>query len=185
MGFRRVTSAGREWSAPMRLFIGSASEGFHLTDTTPRKMKQIRRTYSLWGAQSPIFLGMMLCGFVLGVSAQVVTIPDPRLQQRLRSVLGKPTGNITASDMASITRLDASEAGIRSLQGLETATNLVWLDLTDNRLTNLLALADLKELNWLSITYNYLTNLSFPRGLNQLRTLRLSWNSFTNLNLSI
>src|SRR5262249_56254380 len=117
-------------------------------------MKQRPRTESLCERATPIILGAILCGVALEVHAQVVSFPDVSLQQRLSSVLRKPPGNITVSDMTSITRLDASEAGIRSLQGLEIATNLVWLDLTDNRLINMTALASLKKLSWLSISFN-------------------------------
>jgi hypothetical protein len=78
-------------------------------------------------------------GLSLAVSiaaAQVVEIADPGLESAIRTALGKPTGEITAADMESITELradrasrDASYGAIKSLRGIEAATNLLSLGL--------------------------------------------------------
>ena len=68
----------------------------------------------------------------------VVNIPDANLRTVIRDALGKSRfAPITATDMASLTTLDASNRNIRDLTGLEFATNLIELNLVDNRLSSL------------------------------------------------
>ncbi len=66
----------------------------------------------------------------------VVNIQDANLRAVIRDALGKSRfAPITTTDMASLTTLDASNRGIRELDGLEFATNLTMLNLTDNPLS--------------------------------------------------
>ena len=66
----------------------------------------------------------------------VVYIPDANLQVVIRDALDKSRfAPITTTDMASLTTLDASNRNIRELVGLESATNLIWLNLVDNPLS--------------------------------------------------
>ena len=66
----------------------------------------------------------------------VVYIPDANLHAVIRDALGKSRfAPITTTDMASLTALDASNRNIRDLTGLEFATNLTRLNLTDNPLS--------------------------------------------------
>ena len=68
----------------------------------------------------------------------VVNIPDANLRSVIRDALGKSRfAPITVTDMASLTTLDASNRNIRELEGLESATNLTELNLTDNPLSSL------------------------------------------------
>ena len=65
----------------------------------------------------------------------VVYMPDANLRTAIRDALGKSRfAPITVTDMASLTTLDASNRNIRDLTGLESATNLVELNLKDNPL---------------------------------------------------
>ena len=65
-----------------------------------------------------------------GGSTTTVDIPDANLRAVIADSLGKASGaSITRAEMASLTRLDAPNKGIRSLTGLEHATNLQWLNL--------------------------------------------------------
>jgi len=67
----------------------------------------------------------------------VVNIPDANLRAVIRSALGKSRfAPITKADMARLTTLDASNRNIRDLTGLEFATNLTMLNLTDNPLSS-------------------------------------------------
>ena len=64
-------------------------------------------------------------------------IPDSNLRAAILGVLGKGDfSRIRASDLASITYLDASNRGIRDLTGIEYLTNLVQLNLFRNALPN-------------------------------------------------
>ena len=59
-----------------------------------------------------------------------VDIPDANLRAVVEDSLGKESdAPITQKEMASLTRLDASNSNIRDLTGLEFATHLTGLDL--------------------------------------------------------
>ena len=69
----------------------------------------------------------------LTATAQVVSIPDPNLRAAIENALGKASGTtITTVDMTSLTRLEANNANISDLTGLEHATNLKELVLWGN-----------------------------------------------------
>ena len=60
----------------------------------------------------------------LGADGQV-TIPDANLRAAIEDALGKASGApITVEEMKTLTTLEASNAGISDLTGLEFATNL-------------------------------------------------------------
>ena len=67
----------------------------------------------------------------------VVYMLDANLKAVIRDALGKSRfAPITTTDMANLTTLDASNRNIHELDGLEFATNLTRLDLTDNSLSS-------------------------------------------------
>ncbi len=80
---------------------------------------------------------LVLMGFLTNVLAQEVSIPDPGLNAAIRRTLGKAAGPLTAEDLLSLTSLDASSGGVRSLEGLGAAHNLTTLVLYGNSLTSL------------------------------------------------
>ena len=81
--------------------------------------------------------GSVLLWDMLGYITPVVTIPDANLRMVIRDALGKSRfAPITVTDMARLTTLDASNRNIRDLTGLEFATNLTMLNLTDNPLSS-------------------------------------------------
>ena len=85
-----------------------------------------------------IFFLLVCLTLPLSATAQVVDIPDPNLRAAVQTALGKPSGHpITANEMVTLTRLDASRSDIRDLTGLEGATNLTTLDLRDNFISDI------------------------------------------------
>ena len=138
----------------------------------------------------------------------VVEVPDPILQAAIRTTLNKPTGDITAADMESLTVLDASRttrgcaASIQSLEGLQAAINLTSLNLSgewyedffvspwfDTCATpavlntgDLSPLSPLGKLQSLFLFGNGLSNLTLPTGLTNLQTLELFQNTFAYQN---
>ena len=67
----------------------------------------------------------------------VVRIADVNLKAAIREALGKPGyGPVTRAEMERLTTLDVRNSDIRDLLGLEFATNLTELDLTDNPLSS-------------------------------------------------
>ena len=136
--------------------------------------------------------------------SDLVPIPDVNLRAAVESALGKPAGAlITAADMARLTRLEADEAGIRNLTGLEAATRLERIEfrhnaisdlsplagltqlnnikLRGNRITDVSPLADLTNVDWLGLEENEITDLSPLKGLIKLNGIGISGNPVSNV----
>jgi hypothetical protein len=69
-----------------------------------------------------------------------VTIPDAALLAAVRTALGRPTGIITDLNLLTLRNLNLAGLGIRSLSGLQYATNLRILNLRNNPFTSAVAL---------------------------------------------
>ncbi|MCJ2542470.1 protein phosphatase 1 regulatory subunit 42 [Thermostichus vulcanus] len=106
---------------------------------------------------------------------------DPGLSAAIRTSIGKPAGEITESDLASITELDASYRQISTLEGMPTMPNLRILDLEGNKLTSIEGLPNLPELQRLFLAYNELTDLRGYPNLPKLQELDLGANSISTL----
>ena len=121
-----------------------------------------------------------------------VTIPDANLRAVIADSLGKASGApITRAEMASLTRIDAPNKGIRNLTGLEHATNLQRLDLgrvwvndelvNSNDISNLSPLSNLTNLKSLDLDANSISDVSVLSGLTNLRSLYLGANSISDI----
>ena len=115
-----------------------------------------------------------------------VHIPDPMLRAELnRKLIGHNKGLETPTTMetylAGVTRLDLSELGIRKLTGLERATKLEYLSLTDNRISDISALKGLRALRGLVLSRNNVSDVSALAGLTALRNLWLDNNSVSDV----
>jgi len=87
-------------------------------------------------------------------------IPDPTLRSLIRIALGmKPNAPLVSADLESLRTLHADLADIRSLDGLEAATNLVGLSLRNNILTDLAPIPS-DKLRWLRVSGNPLSAAS-------------------------
>ena len=118
----------------------------------------------------------------LSATGQVVDIPDPNLRAVIENALGKVSGaTITTADMATLTRLDANEAGISDLTGLEGATNLRNLHLWRNSVSDLSSLAGLTKLTGLYLGGSSASDLSPLVGLTNLESLFLDSNGISDL----
>src|SRR6266566_9923981 len=126
-------------------------------------------------------LVLALTSFAASTLAQGVTIPDPGLDVAIREALHKPVGPLTEQDMLGLTNLDASRRNVSNPAGLETARNLVSLNLQINQLTNFSLANTLTNLAVLDLSFNSLKNCSFPGGLMKLDTLILQSNQLNNL----
>ncbi len=136
--------------------------------------------------------------------SDLIPIPDINLRAAVESALGKPAGAlITAADMARLERLEADEAGIVSLTGLEAATNLERIEfrlnaisdltplarltrlnnikLRGNRITDVSPLAGLINVDWLGLEENQITDLSPLKGLTKLNGIGISGNPVSNV----
>ena len=115
------------------------------------------------------FSRFLLCGALalvmagLGTSpagaAVEVTIPDANLAQCFTERLGLPAGTaVSTAQLAVITALACSEAGIVSLTGAEKLTRVAKLSLPDSEIANLAPLACLTSLTSLEMSGNGVTN---------------------------
>ena len=110
-----------------------------------------------------------------------VSIPDPKLVAALRAALGKPTGDLTQTDLESLTTFKANNLGIIDLTGLEFAINLTELDLGGNQIVDLTPLTGLTGLTSLTLFTNQIVDVTPLTGLNKLTTLLLRLNSIVNI----
>jgi len=110
-----------------------------------------------------------------------VNFPDPNLEAAVREAIGKPTGDIYASDLAGLTSLDASERNIADLTGLEYAAGLTWLALSENQVVDISPLADLTKLTYLYLENNQISDISPLASLSGVIALGLSNNQISDI----
>ena len=109
--------------------------------------------------------------FPLITSAQTVNIPDANLRAAIAEALDKaPSATITASEMATLRRLEAHDADIRDLIGLEFATGLGEIRCNDNLISDLSPLVGLIKLNVVEFRNNVISDLSPLEAL-----INLTW----------
>jgi len=130
-----------------------------------------------------MFWALVLTSVIASGLAQEVSIPDPGLNAAIRQELGLPIGPLSMSEMLSLTNLNASRRDVSSIAGLETACNLVSLDLQINQLTNFALPSQLTNLSTIDLSANPLTNFSLPDGLRRLTSLTIEGAELTSLTL--
>ncbi|MXV74048.1 hypothetical protein F4Z99_07200 [Candidatus Poribacteria bacterium] len=112
----------------------------------------------------------------------LVSIPDPNLRTVIEQLLGKaPNALITAADMARLTRIDADDAGISNLTGLEAVTELERIEFRRNSISDLSPLRGLTQLNNIKLRGNRITDVSPLAGLINVDWLGLEENEITDL----
>ena len=133
-----------------------------------------------------LFLMMNLSGaFTQNAVAQTsngeIVISDPMLESKVREVLGKPEGIITAEDAASLSWLDANapqdapgSAKIKDVSGLRYFVNLYGVRLDNNAIEDISALAELPNLQELWLLENPLSSLEPLGSLTKLVKLGFS-----------
>ena len=111
-----------------------------------------------------------------------VDIPDAGLRGVLETALGKAAGEIiTEIDMRTLTRLQAGDAEIVNLTGLEAAVGLTHLELHENAIVDLTPLAGLIELRALSLQQNQIVDVVPLANLFNLQTLFIQKNLIDDL----
>ena len=126
------------------------------------------------------------------VAKAAVDIPDSNLRAAIETTLGVALSNpIALSEMAALTRLEASNANISDLTGLEFASNLTELELgpervanqwrNSNAVTDLSPLASLTRLTRLHLPNNSISDISAVAGLTNLTWLNLWGNPISDI----
>ena len=111
----------------------------------------------------------------------IVVIADQNLDKAVRSALSQPFGFLTKASLLDLQSLDAKQLGIRTLKGLEFATNLTWLDLDTNNITDISQLASLTNLQVLNLDSNQLFDIAPLAGLFNLDSLSLFGNQIGDI----
>ena len=125
---------------------------------------------------------LVLVLLMLARGAFAVEIPDPNLRTIIESNLGVITSTqITANDMATLTELNARDASISNLTGLEFATNLITLRLHNNHITDISPLSSLTDLTGLYLDNSNIADISALSGLINLRALGLGGNRISDI----
>ena len=134
--------------------------------------------------------GMTVTFTAEAVSA--IEIPDPNLRVVVENTLSKAQGQpIAPAEMARLTELQAPNANISDLTGLEHAINLGNLNLSrelvdgnwinSNSVSDLSPLSDLTSLTHLWLEDNAITDISPVAGLVNLVVLHLGINTITDI----
>ena len=95
------------------------------------------------------------------VAGAAVDLPDPDLRAAVETGLSKAESEpIAPSEMVTFNCLVATGTNIRNLTGLESATNLIGLDLLSNAISDISAVAGLTHLRWLDFSTNNISDIS-------------------------
>jgi len=113
--------------------------------------------------------------------SETVTFVDPNLETVVRSMLGKPAGDILNTDYCGFTQLTASSLFISDLTGLEYAYDLEELYLDVNQISDISALAGLVNLGALGLSGNFFADISPLSELNKLVHLGLAANAISDI----
>lgn len=136
-------------------------------------------------------------------------MPNKKLQNLVAAALGKNAASLTKDDLLKLTKLEVSHMNIAttsndgihpySLQGLEFATNLTYLDLSWNTydmmmlgydrgdITDISPLSALTKLTYLDLSSNHVSDVTPLANLTKLKTLNLNGNGvydFSSLDYS-
>ena len=117
-------------------------------------------------------------------AAAEIDIPDPNLRAVIATALGKPqSASIVRGAMATLTRLEASKAGINNLTGLEGSTNLTSLNLWGNNISDISPVAELTKLKLLELGENDISNIAVVTRLTNLTFLSLGGNNISDISV--
>lgn len=106
-----------------------------------------------------------------------VSFPDDQLEQAIRQILQKSENEaVTQNDMQSLTAVNLSGRGIKSLQGLEYASNITKLDVSQNELEDIAPLKSLTKMISLEAKANQIKDLTPLKKLTNLSNLDLNSN---------
>lgn len=115
-------------------------------------------------------------------STTVTTFKDKNLESAVRKQIGKQTGDLSQSDLDSVTKLVAVDQGITDLSGIENLTNLNEVFLGGNPITNIDPLGKLTKLDNVNLTGCQIENISPLVSNTNIQFLFLSNNNITDIN---
>jgi Leucine-rich repeat (LRR) protein len=111
------------------------------------------------------------------VANEPVQLADANLATVIAEEVRKPVAELTKLDLESLVWLDASDADITSLSGLEAAVNLTYLDVSGNAFSDISPLSGLGELEELIFADSQVSDLRPVAGLANLLVLDVAFSS--------
>ncbi len=114
------------------------------------------------------------------LAAETIDIPDHALESAIRARLHGYTGLITKDLAESVTTLEAPSSEIRSLEGLQSFSNLERLDLRNNQIADLAPLKQM-SLRTVKLSNNLLTSLDALSGSVDMRYLSAERNNLQDI----
>ena len=112
----------------------------------------------------------------------IATFEDANLEAAIRAALSVGAqDDLTCGLVSGLTDLEARDAGIESLVGIQNLTNLTNLDLWPNSITDISSLSGLTSLTTLDLGDNSITDISALSGLTSLAVLWVNRNSITDI----
>ena len=117
----------------------------------------------------------------LAPAQEPVHFADANLKAAVEEALG--VANPTPTDMLWLTELRAHQRQISHLAGLEHATNIEVLFLSDNKISDISVLADLTNLMDLHLDQNQISDISVLSNLTKLTHLGLSINQISDISV--
>ena len=108
-------------------------------------------------------------------------MPDKALQAAVAQTLSLDVSQLTKDKMSSLTALDAGNAGIGSLEGIQYASNLAELYLSHNQISDLTPLQQLSNLEWINLDSNHISDVTPLQHLSNLEWLVLYDNQISDL----
>ena len=110
-------------------------------------------------------------------------IQDEMLRAAIARTLQIEEADITEKKLEELMTLSARSSGIISLEGLQYAVNLKYLDLCGNAIEDLTPIRDLREIEVLNLSKNMLRDIQALREFRQLR-LDISRNNLYTMDIS-
>ena len=185
--FRGTTGSGHLSSSNVITDATGRARTFYTLGATPGK-NTIRAT-AIEVRQPTLFT-------ITAVDASSpVTIRDANLRAKITETLSKSQNvQLTAGDMLALIRLEAPNANIQNLTGLEHAHNLTRLNLggeyireegwvNSNNVSDFSPLFDLAQLTNLNLSFSSLTDVSFLSDMPQLTRLELYNNEISDISV--
>lgn len=133
------------------------------------------------------FIGLLIVVFTVSLNATEiiddtrVNFKDENLETCVLNNLRSSNEHVTKAELSKVTSLKCSSQNISSLDGLEEASSLIYLDLSNNNISNLKYISKLSNLNTLKLSNNNIKSTSGIDSLNMLMYLDLSNNDISNI----
>ena len=118
---------------------------------------------------------------VASLANPIIELEDSNLEEVVREKLDRPEGDIYQSDLNTISQLDASNAEVTSLKGLERFSKLSDLNLEANIIEDWSPLKELFLLNRLNLSSNEITDIGWIEDIDNLIYLNLDNNNIEDL----